>query len=87
MKNTHKHPGIIRRLIGNIETGRFNWENYLTPRSYYGVEICTIPLHCGYGQIGFTVYFPYSDLPQIRCDWELGRINVPGDGSTYFTKF
>lgn len=52
--------GILKRLGGNIAAGRFNWRKYCTPQSYFGWEICVTPLHCSYGQIGYTVHFPYT---------------------------
>ena len=42
----------------------------------YGHEICVIPLHSSYGQIGYTVYFPYSNMPEVEYDWEMGRLTV-----------
>lgn len=37
---------------------------------------CVIPLHSSYGQIGYTVYFPYSNMPEVEYDWEMGRLTV-----------
>lgn len=51
----------LKMLCCNIVAGRFNWRKYCTPKSYFGQEICVMPLHCSYGQIGYTVYFPYSN--------------------------
>lgn len=50
---------IIRTLCTNIRNGRFDWEKYCTPKTYYGTLICVTPLHCSYGQIGYTVHFPH----------------------------
>lgn len=53
----------LKLLCCNIVAGRFDWKKYCTPQSYCGQEICVVPLHCSYGQIGYTVHFPYSDIP------------------------
>lgn len=55
---------------------RFDWRKYCTPQPYYGHEICVIPLHSSYGQIGYTVYFPYANMPEVEYDWEKGRLTV-----------
>ncbi|KAA5215693.1 hypothetical protein [Bacteroides finegoldii] len=55
---------ILKRLCGNIAAGRFNWRKYCTPQSYFGWEICVTPLHCSYGQIGYTVHFHDTKLLQ-----------------------
>ena len=31
-----------------------------TTRSYFGRDLCVTPLHVSYGQIGYTIHFPYS---------------------------
>lgn len=66
----------LKLLCCNIAAGRFNWRKYCTPQPYYGHEICVIPLHSSYGQIGYTVYFPYSNMPEVEYDWEMGRLTV-----------
>jgi hypothetical protein len=69
----------LKRLCDNIVAGSFNYENYLSPRSYYGVDIDTMPLHCSYGQMGFVVYthFPYSILQcKIEYDWEKKEVTI-----------
>ena len=45
----------LKLLCCNIVAGRFDWKKYCTPQSYCGQEICVVPLHCSYGQIGYTV--------------------------------
>ena len=57
---------ILKRLCGNIAAGRFNWRKYCRPQSYFGWEICVTPLHCSYGQIGYTVHFPYTNMPEVE---------------------
>ena len=64
------------RLCRNILADRFDWRKYCTPQSYYGREICVTPLHCSYGQIGYTVNFPYTNAPEVRYDWEMERITI-----------
>ena len=44
----------LKLLCCNIVAGRFDWKKYCTPQSYCGQEICVVPLHCSYGQIGYT---------------------------------
>ena len=66
----------LKLLCCNIAAGRFDWRKYCTPQPYYGHEICVIPLHSSYGQIGYTVYFPYSNMPEVEYDWEMGRLTV-----------
>ena len=61
----------LKLLCCNIVAGRFDWKKYCTPQSYCGQEICVVPLHCSYGQIGYTVHFPYSDIPEVEYDWEI----------------
>ena len=55
-----KSTAVLKLLCRNIAAGRFNWRRYCTPQTYFGQEICVTPLHCSYGQIGYTVHFPYS---------------------------
>ncbi len=66
------------RLCRNIIKDRFNWRKYCTPQSYYGMEICVTPLHCSYGQIGYTIHFPYSrtPMPEIEYDWEMRKLQI-----------
>ena len=70
---------ILKRLCGNIAAGRFNWRKYCTPQSYFGWEICVTPLHCSYGQIGYTVHFPYTNIPEVEYDWEMGKLTIDGE--------
>lgn len=70
---------ILKRLCGNIAAGRFEWRKYCTPQPYFGREICVTPLHCSYGQIGYTVHFPYSDMPEVEYDWELKKLTIDGE--------
>ncbi len=66
----------LKLLCCNIAAGRFNWRKYCTPQPYYGHEICVISLHSSYGQIGYTVYFPYTNMPEVEYDWEMGKLTV-----------
>ena len=68
--------GILKRLCGNIAAGRFNWRKYCTPQLYFGWEICVTPLHCSYGQIGYTIHFPYTNIPEVEYDWELKKLQA-----------
>ena len=66
----------LKLLCCNIIAGRFDWKKYCTPQPYCGQDICVIPLHCSYGQIGYTVYFPYANMPEVEYDWEMDRLTV-----------
>ncbi len=70
---------ILKRLCGNIAAGRFNWRKYCTQQLYFGWEICVTPLHCSYGQIGYTVNFPYTNMPEVEYDWEMGKLTIDGE--------
>ena len=67
-----KSTTVLKLLCRNIAAGRFNWRRYCTPQTYFGQEICVTPLHCSYGQIGYTVHFPYSNMPEVEYDWVKG---------------
>ena len=70
---------ILARLCGNVTAGRFDWRKYCTPQTYFGREVCVTPLHCSYGQIGYSVHFPYSDMPEVEYDWELNSLTIDGE--------
>ena len=36
-------------------------------------------LLCSYGQIGYAVHFPYSDMPEVEYDWELNSLTIDGE--------
>lgn len=82
----NQKDSYIRRLCHNISGDRFNWRRYCTPQSYFGTVICVMPLHCSYGQIGYTVSFPYRrDMPEVEFDWELNRLTLDDmDWRKYF---
>lgn len=71
-----KSTAVLKLLCRNIAAGRFNWRRYCTPQTYFGQEICVTPLHCSYGQIGYTVHFPYSNMPEVEYDWEMGKLTI-----------
>ena len=71
----------LKLLCCNIIAGRFDWKKYCTPQPYCGQDICVIPLHCSYGQIGYTVYFPYADMPEVEYDWEMNKLTIDGKSS------
>ena len=64
------------RLCKNIIAGRFNWRKYCSQQSYFGREFCVTPLFCSYGQIGYTVNFPYSRMPDVEYDWEFDELTI-----------
>ena len=77
-KDFQSWKGIVtlKLLCCNIVAGRFDWKKYCCPQPYCGQEICVIPLHCSYGQIGYTVYFPYADMPEVEYDWEMNKLTI-----------
>lgn len=64
------------RLCRNIFADRFNWRKYCTPSLYFGKEICVTPFHCSYGQIGYTINFPYTNAPEVEYDWEMNKLTI-----------
>ncbi|MCR5658942.1 MAG: hypothetical protein K6G25_06410 [Bacteroidales bacterium] len=65
---------IIERLSRAIKGDRFNYEKYLGGGTWYGHYLQTMPLHCSYGQIGFSVTIDYND--EISYDWELKELCI-----------
>lgn len=65
---------IIERLSRAIKGDRFNYENYLGGGTWHGHHLQTMPLHCSYGQIGFSVTIDYHD--EISYDWELNELCI-----------
>ena len=39
-----KSTTVLKLLCRNIAAGRFNWRRYCTPQTYFGQEICTVPM-------------------------------------------
>jgi len=73
---TLSDKSYYRRLCRNILADRFNWRKYCTPSLYFGREICVTPLHCSYGQIGYTINFPYTNAPEVEYDWEILMMKI-----------
>lgn len=69
---------IVIRIADTIESGKFNWKRYTSQKPYYGYEIMTEPLHCSYGQIGYTVsiYENGRHIHTLTYDWEMERFSV-----------
>ena len=65
----------ISRLIKAIQSKRFAWEKYLDGGYWHGMRIQTMPLHCSYGLIGFTLYSPYGESFRgvLKHDFELEK--------------
>ena len=40
--------------------------------------LCVTPLHVSYGQIGYTIHFPYSrdPMPELAYDWEMDDLTI-----------
>ena len=68
----------LNRLCRNILNERFDWRKYLTTQSYFGRDLCVTPLHVSYGQIGYTIHFPYSHDPmsELAYDWEMNDLTI-----------
>lgn len=62
-----------QRVINAIKCMKFNFEDVMRRRSYYGVPCDVMPLFCSYGQIGWSVYI---DGNEIEYDYELNKITV-----------
>lgn len=73
---TNSDKSYYGRLCRNILAGRFDWRKYCTPRHYFGREICVTPLHCSYGQIGYTIHFPYANSTELEYDWEISVLTI-----------
>lgn len=73
--------GILKRLCKSMVSGRFDWRKYCTPQPYCGRVICVTPLFASYGQIGYTVNFPFQyDMPcECEFDREQGELTIDGD--------
>lgn len=67
---------IINTICKRIESGKFNFENVMKRKSYYGVECNVMPLYCSYGMIGYKI-FVGEDM--IEYDFELNKLNVYAD--------
>ncbi len=76
-RNIDSEMTYLHRLCMNIRNGHFSWQRYKAGGRYFGREIAVMPLFCSYGQIGYSVYFPYqSSMPEINYDWELKELTV-----------
>lgn len=60
------------RIKKAIKRGVFAFERYCMPKTYYGVEISVMPLHCSYGQIGWVVMCEGKDI--ITYDYEMNKL-------------
>ena len=63
---------IIERLKEAIKKDKFAWKKYLCGGYYWGEYIETMPLHCSYGLIGYTVTINHKQA--ITYDWELDKM-------------
>lgn len=72
----------VRRLYFNIVSGRFKWDKYVNDMlPYFGLHIRTKPLYNDTLQrniYGFTLYFPYTNYPNITYDWDKDIFQVNG---------
>lgn len=64
---------MVNRVINAIKRGKFNFENVMSRKSYFG-EFCDVkPLFCSYGQIGWSAYICGKE---IQFDYELNKIKL-----------
>lgn len=72
----------VRRLYFNIVSGRFKWDKYVNDTlPYFGLYIRTEALYSVTPQrnmIGFNLYFPYNNYPNIAYDWDNDIFQVNG---------
>ena len=68
----------LHRLCMNIKNGNFSWQRYKGGGRYYGKDIAIMPLFCSYGQIGYSVYFPYLSMPEVTYDLEMRELTIEG---------
>ena len=73
---TLSDKSYYNRLCMNILADRFDWRKYCTPRLYFGRKICVTPLYCSYGQIGYSIHFPYTNAPTLEFDWEMDNLTI-----------
>lgn len=83
---TLSDKSYYRRLCRNILADRFNWRKYCTPSLYFGREICVTPLHCSYGQIGYTINFPYTNAPEVEYDWEMNKLTIGDEIGNWYVR-
>lgn len=78
MSKKETDPRLIRRLFNAIIGNRFNAEKYGGGGTWYGMTIQTQELFASYGQIGFTVWSPYSESfdIEISYDWEMKELTI-----------
>ena len=68
----------LHRLCMNVKNGNFSWQRYKGGGRYYGKDIAIMPLFCSYGQIGYSVYFPYLSMPEVTYDLEMRELTIEG---------
>lgn len=74
---------FVQVLCKRIHNGKFAWEKYQNGGWYHipnleGREIQTKRIFCSYGLCGYSVWFPYSKLPEIQWDFDLRELSVDG---------
>lgn len=71
---------LLKRLCTAIIDGRFNPDKYCQRKSYYDVELETMPLFASYGRIGYkiAVYQDGNHLHSLSYDWELSKLTIDG---------
>ena len=80
MMNLKCDPDMVylHRLCMNVKNGNFSWQRYKGGGRYYGKDIAIMPLFCSYGQIGYSVYFPYLSMPEVTYDLEMRELTIEG---------
>ena len=83
-----KTEQLLKRLCNQIIRNKFNDLNYRTQKSWWGLQLQTMPLFCSYGAIGYKImvyesdiryFMQYTHTHTIRYDWELEALLVDGE--------
>lgn len=74
---------FVQVLCKRICNGNFAWEKHQNMGWYHiphvqGRIIQTERMVCSYGLCGYSVWFPYSNLPRIQWDFDLRKLSVDG---------
>ena len=69
---------ILQTIEKKIRAERFNFENVMRKRTYFGKRCNIDPAFCSYGQMVWRIN---TDFGEIIYDYELKRINI-----TYFDR-
>lgn len=78
--NTHNYDFIgqiiLQKTLQEYPCRPLKLAEILHTEPLFGREICVTPLHCSYGQIGYTINFPYANAPEVEYDWEMNKLTI-----------